>query len=711
MDCNRWDMVVSLVRADPELIVVLLQLCITDDEGNSIAHVACRCKRPFPLEPLRLALEGLLTTVNMDGQSPIHVAASCGNLHALQCAMTLSLSQAAQHCTLVDRAGNLPLHAAVAERHWHVVVPLVTWHPPAAASPDPLGDLAVHIAASCRQWDVVEAIIALAPHTVTIPDRLGRSLLRLALHGAAWSVATTLLDLLVDTPLPPDVESVDPAVEQAQWHVAGQLLAKGVPVPQPLATMKLACQLGAPSVVLAALVASYSYPTDEVRDTRDKKLNDGDWATMALDVALRHRQWEVAKWVLAMDASAARRKNRMRLLPLQVAAATDPSNAPPVSLLNRLAAAYPQAAVAVDCSGTPLLHILCHRHHWTCVQALVQAAPTVATLAPAEVVVDLAIAGPYTTSVVNRSTWILHDILTKYALSLSGASDVPRLAAAFASCSDANQNTALHVGIACGHVGFCSTLVRDHGVDVFAVNLEGESALDLARRSPDPGVRAVFATMDVTVSSSSPPPSPWIEAVDGHGRTPLMHAALAGHWAAVQWMLQHGADPATIQALDLPRTVQRAVAASQHAHVVIHRRYVVQTIIGPQQERHDDEVGEGLAMDLKTGHNIRPSKVCRYSLPWHGRPRMTGAAVWTVQYDDGDSEDMTQADLAAIVGVKRSIQGYVATTQLLSQGHSVWLVHDLQLVSPTPSTVIPNTHSLVDHRSLEGEYTLVHLHT
>ncbi|ETV81133.1 hypothetical protein H257_05727 [Aphanomyces astaci] len=111
--------------------------------------------------------------------------------------------------------------------------------------------------------------------------------------------------------------------------------------------------------------------------------------------------------------------------------------------------------------------------------------------------------------------------------------------------------------------------------------------------------------MDVTVSSSSPPPSPWIEAVDGHGRTPLMHAALAGHWAAVQWMLQHGADPATIQALDLPRTVQRAVAASQHAHVVIHRRYVVQTIIGPQQERHDDEVGEGLAMDLKTGHNVR----------------------------------------------------------------------------------------------------------
>ncbi|KAF0726984.1 hypothetical protein AaE_009556 [Aphanomyces astaci] len=78
----------------------------------------------------------------------------------------------------------------------------------------------------------------------------------------------------------------------------------------------------------------------------------------------------------------------------------------------------------------------------------------------------------------------------------------------------------------------------------------------------------------------------------------------------------------------------------------------------------------------------------------------SGAAVWTVQYDDGDSEDMTQADLAVIVGVKRSIQGYVATTQPLSQGHSVWLVHDLQLVARGRVYTSPPPHMMTQHRHL-----------
>ncbi|RHY31404.1 hypothetical protein DYB32_003548 [Aphanomyces invadans] len=375
------------------------------------------------------------------------------------------------------------------------------------------------------------------------------------------------------------------------------------------------------------------------------------------------------------------------------------------------------------------------------------------TVAPADVVVDFAIAAPLTTS-LDGSTWILHDVLTKYALCLSGSSDVPRLAAAFSTASDMRRNTALHVGLACGHVGFCTALVRDHGVDLFAINVAGDSALDLARRSPDPNLRAVLAPMDVTtLTKATPPPAAWMEKRDARGQSPLVHAALAGHWTGVQWMLQHGADPAPIQALKLPRNVQRAVAASQHAHLVVHHRYVVHT---NRVVEIDPSPGDQtcVALDLHTGHSVRlvpfQSKQAQdaYCLqvdsiqrrsPWvcgvldafedddafvvvlegaghHGdvldcfqppepplhiakmlvsamaalhsggfvhvccvSARSAAGDLWTVVYDDGDSEDVTKAELAAIL-VKKSVKGHVAASDPLAHGQSVWLMHDHQLV-------------------------------
>ncbi|ETV91565.1 hypothetical protein H310_13945 [Aphanomyces invadans] len=678
MDLNRWDIVVTLVRADPEHITLMLQPSnvslvqeairhkvdesilldliaaapeyigrptytsldtpkypifslidssyveaaaalvlhsgpgtspslnhVTDDDGNSIAHAACKCTRRFPPNALSVLLTSFLTAVNLDGQTPIHVAASSGNLHAVQCAMALTPpSHAPVVCAIHDRAGNLPLHAAITDRQWHVVVPLATWFSSAAAVPDSMGDLPVHIAAGCREWAVVHALVNLAPQTVAIEDRLGRSVLRLALRGAAWDVASTILSF-PDVSLPRDVESVDVAVEHAQWQIVGQLVSKRVAVPQPLSLAE-----SLPPVAIEAC-------------NEAGKMHDGElsWTTMALDVALRHRQWDVAAWVLATDATAARRKNRMRLLPLQVAAATVSSSGPPDWLLHRLAEAHPQAAVAVDRTGTPLVHVLCRRQNWACVRALVRASPVATTsardpqglcavhvamlhFAPADVVVDFAIAAPLTTS-LDGSTWILHDVLTKYALCLSGSSDVPRLAAAFSTASDMRRNTALHVGLACGHVGFCTALVRDHGVDLFAINAAGDSALDLARRSSDPNLRAVLAPMDVTtLTKATPPPAAWMEKRDARGQSPLVHAALAGHWTGVQWMLQHGADPAPIQALKLPRNVQRAVAASQHAHLVVHHRYVVHT---NRVVEIDPSPGDQtcVALDLHTGHSVR----------------------------------------------------------------------------------------------------------
>ncbi|EQC38554.1 hypothetical protein SDRG_04259 [Saprolegnia diclina VS20] len=593
------------------LDVILLhcphQLAICDDDGNSLAHLICQSSTlslsvVATLAALRPRLLQAITT-NDDNQTPLHCAIESRCASPAMLASFQAAHSGENHtsiCLVRDRQGYLPLHVAMAERQWTTMAALATWCPETVAETDPVGDLPIHVAAAYRQWDLVETLVQLAPATASRRDRLGRSLLAVALGGQAWHCAKILVGLELD-PLP--TYDVDVVIQFEQWDLAAMLLyAMREPLVDPQHTLYLCCKYGAPSYILGAVA-----PTVATIE-----------AIKPLDIALKHKHWETAACVLSLHVASARIKNATRLLPLQVAVAQE---APPW-LLQRLASAYPSAALCVDARGNPLVHVMSLRQRWACVSALLEASPRVADtrdalgfsllerlierMAPATVLLCALAASPFTCS--TKGIWCLASVLQHYALALTGH-DLDTLTATVASRSfaDSAGNSALHVAVLSGNVLFCRSLLR-RANNIFLRNADGHSPHALAMQSSSLELRRLFEPLD---GSAGGLPNEWLSSTDCDGKTPLDHAISAGALRVVQWMLQRGGIASTpIERLsphsDVPLPTQAAIraelTAAQHSRLVLHGRYLIEAM---PTDNSDDTVMVTRALDLLSGAYVQ----------------------------------------------------------------------------------------------------------
>ncbi|KDO27671.1 hypothetical protein SPRG_07301 [Saprolegnia parasitica CBS 223.65] len=481
----------------------------------------------------------------------------------------------------------------MAERQWTMMAALATWCPETVSEPDPVGDLPIHVAAAYRQWDLVEMLVQLAPATASRRDRLGRSLLAVALGGQAWHCAKILVGLELN-PLP--TYDVDVVLQFQQWDLAAMLLyAMQDPLADPQHTLYLCCKYGAPSYILGAVA-----PTIAMIET-----------IKPLDVALKHKHWETSACILSLHTGSARIKNATRLLPLQVAVAQEA----PAWLLQRLASAYPSAALCVDARGNPLVHVMSVRQRWACVSALLEASPRVAD----------------TRDALGFSLLeCLH-----YALALTGH-DLDTLAATVASRSfrDSAGNAALHVAVLSGNVLFCKSLLR-HANNIFLRNADGHSPHALAMQSSSLELRRLFEPLD---GSAGGLPNEWLASNDCDGKTPLDHAIASGSLRVVQWMLQQGAVASTpIERLLSPHSgvplptqaaIRTELSAAQHSRLVLHTRYLVEA--RQTENDPDDAAMVAHALDLLSGTYV--------------------------QLRGYQAADMCQADCAHIQSVQRQSQ-------------------------------------------------------
>ncbi|KAH9058649.1 hypothetical protein Ae201684P_005990 [Aphanomyces euteiches] len=653
-ECNRWDMVLAIVHADPahveafhniksrcsnsllqRLMVLLCQRfhhlqpqysihrlikqgqgaaatallkgaphlvhSMDYEDGNTVAHVAA-ANSTLSNDLLELILPPLALLKNHDGQTPLHVAMEHGNLRALQVFIAaLPATTAAELCMARDAFNSLPLHVALVEKHWHVILPLVTWHPPAAAQADRAGDMPIHLAASAEQWSIVSSLARLSPSSAAKPDRLGRSMLHVALRSGAWPAAKVLVGVVQCAISTDDVATI---MEQTQWDLAAMLLyADGFQRDDGAmdTLVPLAARFGAPSHFLEAI---HELTSRRIDSSDDKKQEP--WAH-ALNLALKQHHWATAGWITTNFPACARQKNRLRLLPLQVAAADE---AAPLWLLEQLAMAYPNVGRVVDRNGSPLLHVMCQRRQWKCVEAIVTTVPktaslrdistnllplevAVASIAPASVIVALLEGDPFACKAASPGVWLFQDVWEKYAPSLSG-SDVARIAAAVTKefFKDADGNSALHIGVLTGDVRLCICLLR-HATNIFATNAAGSSPYSLAMQSMDLRLKSLFEPL----IGSSNVTKEWLETVDCDGKTPLVHAVEAELFPVAQRMLLHGADITKLK---------RSLAPTQR---LLKNRYVV-----AMNSRNDD--GSVWGLDLETARAVcvfgfASSETCR----------------------------------------------------------------------------------------------------
>ncbi|CAK4136684.1 unnamed protein product [Aphanomyces euteiches] len=571
------------------------------EDGNTVAHVAA-ANSTLSNDLLELILPPLALLKNHDGQTPLHVAMEHGNLRALQVFIAaLPATTAAELCMARDAFNSLPLHVALVEKHWHVILPLVTWHPPAAAQADRAGDMPIHLAASAEQWSIVSSLARLSPSSAAKPDRLGRSMLHVALRSGAWPAAKVLVGVVQCAISTDDVATI---MEQTQWDLAAMLLyADGFQRDDGAmdTLVPLAARFGAPSHFLEAI---HELTSRRIDSSDDKKQEP--WAH-ALNLALKQHHWATAGWITTNFPACARQKNRLRLLPLQVAAADE---AAPLWLLEQLAMAYPNVGRVVDRNGSPLLHVMCQRRQWKCVEAIVTTVPktaslrdistnllplevAVASIAPASVIVALLEGDPFACKAASPGVWLFQDVWEKYAPSLSG-SDVARIAAAVTKefFKDADGNSALHIGVLTGDVRLCICLLR-HATNIFATNAAGSSPYSLAMQSMDLRLKSLFEPL----IGSSNVTKEWLETVDCDGKTPLVHAVEAELFPVAQRMLLHGADITKLK---------RSLAPTQR---LLKNRYVV-----AMNSRNDD--GSVWGLDLETARAVcvfgfASSETCR----------------------------------------------------------------------------------------------------
>ncbi|OQR99212.1 hypothetical protein ACHHYP_07210 [Achlya hypogyna] len=595
------DAVVTILRQCPD------QLSVRDNDGNSIAHLVCQNTALHPgvvdaiaeLQPTLLRA----SCTNDDGQTPLHVAIEAHNTSSAVF-QSIRACQALAHpsiCLARDHQGCLPLHVALVEHDWPAVDLLASWCPEAVSIPDPIGDLPLHVAAAHRRWDLVLLLVKFAPSTASQRDRLGRSMLEVALGSQAWPCAKILVGLEESHLAAYDIDSV---VQHQQWDLAAMLLyAMTGPLANPAHTMYLSSKYGAPSFIVAA-VASMA-PGVRILDSG-----------RPLDVALKHQHWDTAACLLSLHLPAARQKNAARLLPLQVATAQDA----PAWLLEKLADAYPSAALCLDAKGNPLVHVMCQRQRWPCVDALLTAAPravdkrdgqgytvlerAIQMVAPVAVVLRVFTAAPFTCT--RDGIWCLGAVLDHYALSFKGA-DLEVLAKAVASQAfrDAQGNSALHLAVASGNVLFCRALLQ-HATDIFGANAAGASPHALALQASSLELRRLFEPLDGTAGGA---PAHWLATRDCDGKAPLDHAIAAGLLRVVQWMLQKGAEPPVPTQVvdassDVPLPTQAAIgvelAAAHHGRLVLHGRY----LLSPA-DCDATEVLAARGLDLASGAYVR----------------------------------------------------------------------------------------------------------
>ncbi|OQR94400.1 hypothetical protein THRCLA_08177 [Thraustotheca clavata] len=561
-----------------ELIVVMLKVCpdqefIRDEEGNSIAHLICS-KNSLSLNVLNTLLDVAPAlfkahNINEDGQTPLHCALEVRiwSTCLLEC-FQAAMDDTDQHiCLKEDGLGHLPHHVAMAERLWASLEFIGKWCPSALLIPDRFGDLAIHIAAANHKWALVETLVKLAQATASKRDRLDRSMIQVALAGHAWNCAKVLVGL-EETHA---IYDIDVVLQYQQWELAAMLLyATASPLEKPEHTLFLASKYGAPSHILAAIDALLESKDDLLKTVRP------------LDTALKHKNWESAACLVALYPAMARLKNPSRILPLQVAAAQEA----PRWLMEKLVHAHPNAAIAIDSRGNPLVHVMCLREKWACVRAIIASTPNITAKR----------------DTADRS-------LLETAIQIFQGSELIEMAKAVTSAPfvDIEGNSALHIAIMAGHVVFCRVLLN-YTTNIFLVNKLGKSARALGMESTSIELRHLFEPLDG--SSGAFPPS-WLTTVDCEGKTPLDHAITSGNLTAVRSMLQHGARPLVPTKVDIKdnstlsetqAAIHLELASASHGQLVLNNRYLLSST-SKEPKASDAVVFVGL--DLLTGKYVQ----------------------------------------------------------------------------------------------------------